>query len=145
MQREIARKPRQVTKTPGRRGKVQVSPEVRERLLQARRSAEREDGVERSPWTKESWLLRAQDELEALLRQHDGNFTTAEHLWPLLPDPRPDGVDIRCLSTVITRAIRTGLIVEAGAIRLRGEYPTLDGTIIKENKFVAVYRRGERS
>lgn len=141
VQEEIARKPRKAQSGP--RGRTRVSPEARRQMLDARSRTVQEGhaGAERprGPWTEVEWLMHAQDVLTTFLASHEGPFTTAEHLWPLLEDPLPD-VDRRILVRVVRQALRDGQIEECGAKRLKDTYRTRSGTTWKMNKIVPVYR-----
>jgi hypothetical protein len=94
--------------------------------------------------TKGLWIEQAYLVLGQVAVERD-SFTTAQHVWPLLPCPhRPEGgpCERRVMSVPVTRAVKSGLIVETGGVRLREIYRTLDGHEFPEGKLVPIYVRG---
>lgn len=87
-------------------------------------------------WDKDEWVKDAERVTLAFLRQRREDFTTAEHLWPLLDAPQ----EMRSLSVVVQRMLRGQKMVEVGATRLRGVYQSKDGVAFSENKLVPIYR-----
>lgn len=120
----------------------QASTTARRMMLDVRDRVRPEDGADarprRRPWSEDAWLKHAWDVLGDFLAERTEPFTTAEHLWPLLPDPLPD-VDRRILVRTVRRAVREGLIREDGARRLRDTYRTADGTEFTIGKLVPIY------
>jgi hypothetical protein len=90
----------------------------------------------REKWLKEPWVAYAGEEFIAFLKGREEPFTTAEDVWPRLETPE----EMRALSLVTRRMLADRLMVEVGAVRLKGTYFTKDGTSFKENKLVPIYQ-----
>ncbi len=87
-------------------------------------------------WNQDGWAQDTYSTVVAWLRTRTEPFTTAEHVWPLIPAPQ----EKRAMSLVVSRLLREHKIVEEGATRLKGVYTSQDGVEFKENKFVPIYR-----
>lgn len=87
-------------------------------------------------WSRETWVPYAKGVLFDFLRQHPGEFTTAEDVWPLLDAPQ----EMRAMVLVVRAGLKEKAMHEVRAKRLRGEYRTKDGVVFAENKLVPVYQ-----
>lgn len=109
--------------------------EIRERI----RSAEGGPAPEMTvAWAerKAEWLRQAKRVLHTFCQQHEGDFTTAEDVWPLLDSPG----EMRAFVVPVRHALRSRWMTEVGARRLSGLYTTADGVQFQMNKLVPVYR-----
>lgn len=87
-------------------------------------------------WDSTGWTREAEAVFREFLRTRQEPFTTAEDVWPLLDRPE----EMRAMSVVTQRLLRSGAIEEVASKRLRGIYRTRDGHEFAENKLVPVYR-----
>lgn len=87
-------------------------------------------------WQADEWQAYAGPIVESFLRRHEGEFTTAEDIWPLLDRPE----EMRSMSVLVQAFLRAHYIEEVAAKRLRGTYRTKDGFEFAENKLVPIYR-----
>lgn len=131
---EIARRPKPVQRR--RDGKPKSGPSHPARMKMLRARAHMTGQVD----DPEVWTVQVLEILEGFLATHDGDFTTPEDIWPLIPDSAVDG---RAMRQVVRKALASGMIVDTGRTRrLGGGLHTADGTEFGMNKIVPVYRRG---
>lgn len=134
---ELAKRPSKVKERRGR-AKSNVSKEGRNTMLSARARMADPNAQTDDPMEWREQVLVAMSEF---LEGHDGEFTTPEHIWPLIPDPN---VDRRNMQQVIQEALRRGMIVKTGQTRWLGDtYSTSDGHTFQINKWTPVYRKAK--
>lgn len=134
---ELAKRPAKVKERRGR-AKSTVSKDGRNTMLGARARMTSSGAQTDDPavWREQVLIV-----MERFLEDHDGEFTTPEHIWPLIPDPN---VDRRNMQQVIQEALRRGMITKTGQTRWLGDtYSTSDGHAFSINKHIPIYRKAK--